>query len=87
MRIVSLVRRSMLMLALLAALPAVAQTAPATATLAKLASTKTITLGVRRDAAPFSYLDAAGKPGGFSWALCQAVVQQLVADTGARLRA
>ena len=80
MRIVSLVRRSMLMLALLAALPAVAQTAPATATLAKLASTKTITLGVRRDAAPFSYLDAAGKPGGFSWALCQAVVQQLSSD-------
>ena len=80
MRIVSIARRSFLTLALLAALPAVAQTAPAAGTLAKLASTKTITLGVRRDAAPFSYLDAAGKPGGFSWALCQAIVQQLSSD-------
>ena len=80
MRIVSIARRSVLTLALLAALPAVAQTAPAAGTLAKLASTKTITLGVRRDAAPFSYLDAAGKPGGFSWALCQAIVKQLTSD-------
>ena len=80
MRIVSIARRSVLTLALLAALPAVAQTAPAAGTLAKLASTKTITLGVRRDAAPFSYLDAAGKPGGFSWSLCQAIVQQLSSD-------
>ena len=80
MRIVSIARRSVLTLALLAALPAVAQTAPASGMLAKLASTKTITLGVRRDAAPFSYLDAAGKPGGFSWALCQAIVQQLSSD-------
>ena len=80
MRIVSIARRSVLTLALLAALPAVAQTAPAAGTLAKLASTKTITLGVRRDAAPFSDLDAAGKPGGFSWALCQAIVQQLSSD-------
>ena len=80
MRIVSIARRSVLTLALLAALPAVAQTAPAAGTLAKLASTKIITLGVRRDAAPFSYLDAAGKPGGFSWALCQAIVQQLSSD-------
>ena len=80
MRIVSIARRSVLTLALLAALPAVAQTAPAAGTLAKLASTKTITLGVRRDAAPFSYLDAAGKPGGFSWALCQAIVQQMSRD-------
>ena len=80
MRIVSIARRSVLTLALLAALPAVAQTAPAAGTLAKLASTKTITLGVRRDAAPLSYLDAAGKPGGFSWALCQAIVQQLSSD-------
>lgn len=80
MRIVSIARRSVLTLALLVALPAVAQTAPAAGTLAKLASTTTITLGVRRDAAPFSYLDAAGKPGGFSWALCQAIVQQLSSD-------
>ena len=46
-------------------------------TLAKVAASKTITLGVRQDAAPFSYLDAAGKPAGFSWNLCQAVVQQI----------
>ena len=46
-------------------------------TLAKVAASKTITLGVRKDAQPFSYLDAAGKPAGFSWNLCQAVVQQI----------
>lgn len=82
MNIASITRRTVLALALLAALPVVAQTAaaPAAGTLVKLASTKTITLGVRRDAAPFSYLDQAGQPAGFTWALCQAIVQQLSSE-------
>ena len=68
-----MIRRTVLGVATLA-LAAVA--APAD-TLAKVASSKTITLGVRTDAEPFSYLDAAGKPAGFSWNLCQAIVQQI----------
>jgi glutamate/aspartate transport system substrate-binding protein len=49
-------------------------------TLGKLAHTKTITLGVRKDAAPFSYLDAQGQPSGVTWALCQSIVQRLSAE-------
>ena len=60
--------------------PAFAQSPAPADTLAKLSASKTITLGVRRNAAPFSYIDAAGKPAGFSWALCQAIVQQLSAE-------
>lgn len=75
-----MIRRTVLGVATLAlaavAAPAWAQAAPAD-TLAKVASSKTITLGVRTDAEPFSYLDAAGKPAGFSWNLCQAIVQQI----------
>ena len=82
----NLIRRAALCVAGLAvaaaAAPAYAQAAMAAAaaptdTLAKVAATKTITLGVRTDAVPFSYLDAAGKPAGFSWNLCQAIVQQI----------
>ena len=75
-----MIRRTVLGVATLAlaavAAPAWAQAAPAD-TLAKVASSKTITLGVRTDAESFSYLDAAGKPAGFSWNLCQAIVQQI----------
>jgi glutamate/aspartate transport system substrate-binding protein len=60
-----------------------AQSAAPVDTLASLATSRTLTLGVRTDAAPFSYVDAAGRPGGFSWALCRAVVAQLEADLGA----
>lgn len=76
----TMIRRAALCVAGLAvaaaSLPALAQTVPAD-TLAKVASSKSITLGVRKDAVPFSYLDAAGKPAGFSWNLCQAIVQQM----------
>ena len=78
-----MIRRAVLRAASLAlasaVVPAVAQTAP-TNTLARVATTKSITLGVRMDAVPFSYLDAAGKPAGFSWNLCQAIVQQIGDD-------
>ena len=76
----SLARRTLIAAASLALLPAFAQSPALADTLAKLSASKTITLGVRRNAAPFSYIDAAGKPAGFSWALCQAIVQQLSAE-------
>ena len=77
--LISALRRASLALAVLACAPAWAQ-ATAGGTLAKLSSAKAITLGVRQDAAPFSFIDASGKPAGFSWMLCQAVVQQLSAE-------
>lgn len=67
---------SALAVAAVAAAPAFAQSA-GTDTLARVAATKTITLGVRKDAQPFSYVDGNGKPAGFSWNLCQAIVQQI----------
>lgn len=76
----SLARRTLIAAASLALLPAFAQSPALADTLAKLSASKTITLGVRKNAAPFSYIDAAGKPAGFSWALCQAIVQQLSAE-------
>ena len=74
----ALFRRALLSLT---ALAAVAAAAPALAqssdTLARVAANKSITLGVRKDAQPFSYLDGNGKPAGFSWGLCQAIVQHI----------
>ena len=71
-----LICRAVLCASALAAAPAFAQSAPAD-TLAKVAASKSITLGVRKDAPPFSYLDGNGKPAGFSWNLCLAIVQQI----------
>jgi ABC-type amino acid transport substrate-binding protein len=53
--------------------------APALAegTVDKIKSSGTITLGVRQDARPFSFLDGEGKAQGYSVALCEAVVRQL----------
>lgn len=58
--------------------PIAAQTAPASQdTLARIQATRTISLGVRSNAAPFASIDAAGKPSGFTWELCQAIVRSL----------
>lgn len=76
---ISILRRGVLAAAALASVSAFAQAQPAD-TLARVAASKTITLGVRQDAAPFSYIDAKGKPAGFSWDLCQAIVQQLSSE-------
>lgn len=78
--VLSLARRALLTATCGALLPVWAQPAAPSDTLAKVAASKSITLGVRKDAAPFSYVDAAGKPAGFTWAMCQAIVQQLSAD-------
>ena len=46
-------------------------------TLDKIQATRTIVLGVRNSAPPFAFVDAVGKPSGFSWDLCQGVVRVL----------
>jgi ABC-type amino acid transport substrate-binding protein len=56
----------------LVATPALAQD-----TLDKIKSQKAITLGVRQDARPFSFLDGEGLAKGYSVSLCEAVVRQL----------
>jgi len=63
--------------ALFAPAPASAQ-APAD-TMARIHQTRTITLGVRESAWPFSFVDAqnGGKPAGYSVDLCLAVVEEI----------
>lgn len=51
-------------------------------TLDKIAETGTITLGIRTDSAPFSFLDGSGKAAGYSVQLCEAVVRQLASELG-----
>lgn len=63
---------------LLAAVAAAAVVAPALAqpsgTLKKIADARSIALGYRLDAAPFSYRDSNGEPSGYTVDLCQRVV-------------
>ncbi|WP_341676866.1 amino acid ABC transporter substrate-binding protein [Niveibacterium sp. SC-1] len=68
----SLVRASLPLLGLVIALPL-----QAADTLEKIRQTKTITLGNREAARPFSYLDAEKKPVGYSLELCQRVVESV----------
>ena len=51
-------------------------------TLAKIKSSKTIVLGHREAAVPFSFLDTAGKPAGYSVDLCQRVATSIKAQLG-----
>jgi len=46
-------------------------------TLERIKETKTLRIGHRADARPFSYLDEAGKPTGYVVELCQAIAQGL----------
>lgn len=62
--------------------PLQAQTQAAPDTLAKIRSEGVIRLGVRDNAAPFAYVDAKGKPGGFTWDVCRAMVKNLEAELG-----
>ena len=50
--------------------------------MAKIRSEGVIRLGVRDNAAPFAYVDAKGKPGGFTWEVCRALVKNLEAELG-----
>lgn len=56
--------------------------AVAAGTLDRLAETGEIRLGVREDAAPLSYVDADGKPAGYSVLVCAAVAAELGKWTG-----
>jgi polar amino acid transport system substrate-binding protein len=48
----------------------------------RIRATGEISLGVRRDAQPHSYLDADGNPAGYTVAVCQTVVGRLRAQLG-----
>jgi len=70
-------------LALLSAsMPAPAQQVGLSPTLAKIQRTQTVRLGYRETAAPFSYLDQANRPIGYSLELCKAIVEQIGAEVG-----
>lgn len=57
-----------------AAISAPLSAAELTGTLKKIAETGTITLGIRESSIPFSYLDDANKPIGYSIDLCDLIV-------------
>jgi glutamate/aspartate transport system substrate-binding protein len=63
-----------------------AQDAPGVAqlvgTLKKITATHTITIGYRSASLPFSYLNAAGLPIGYSIDICQEIVKDVRADLG-----
>jgi polar amino acid transport system substrate-binding protein/glutamate/aspartate transport system substrate-binding protein len=67
----------LLMFVLAASLAAGVSAQTPTGTLQKLAATKSIALGYRVVAAPFSYLGADGMPTGYSVDLCKRVVADL----------
>lgn len=87
---IEIVRASALVAAALAALagpPAFAQSGPSpeaglTGTLAKVARSGVVTLGYREDAPPFSFLDRAGRPVGYSLDLCDAIVEEMAQTLG-----
>lgn len=76
-RLIRLLALAAASFALFAPAPASAQ-APAD-TMARIHQTRTITLGVRESAWPFSFVDAqnGGKPAGYSVDLCLAVVEEI----------
>ena len=53
-----------------------------TGTLAKVKSTKTITIGFRDTSVPFSYLNAARTPIGYSIELCMVIVEDVRGELG-----
>lgn len=58
-------------------------TAPATAqVIDNIRENKSVTVAFREDAPPYSYLDAAGKPVGYTIELCRAALNLLGADLG-----
>lgn len=71
-----------LALAIASALPAMAEPAQLTGTLAKIEQTGIITIGYREGEPPFSYLDADGTITGFSIELCQRIVTRIRTELG-----
>ncbi len=54
----------------------------ASVTLARIAASRTVTLGVRSDATPFAFVLPGGKPGGFAVDLCNELVDDIQAALG-----
>jgi glutamate/aspartate transport system substrate-binding protein len=70
--------RAVLLLGLaLLASPAVAQEGGLSPTLANIAKTHTVRLGYREASPPFSFLDQANRPIGYSLELCEAIVEEI----------
>jgi len=63
-----------------ASMPAAAQDVGPDPTLANIKRTQTVRLGYREASPPFSYLDQAGRPIGYSLELCQAIVEEIGAE-------
>src|SRR5471030_2620477 len=62
---------------LLLALPVAAQDGALGPTLAAIKAAKTVKLGYREASPPFSFLDQANRPIGYSLELCQAIVDEI----------
>lgn len=74
-------RRSLLLAAALACLAPLANAANAD-TLQKIKDSGMLTLGIRQDAKPFSFIDGAGQAAGYSVQVCGAVVDSLKQQLG-----
>ena len=60
-----------------ASTPTPAQQVGSSATLVNIKRTQTVRLGYREASPPFSYLDQAGQPIGYSLELCKAIVEEI----------
>jgi ABC-type amino acid transport substrate-binding protein len=69
-------RRLLLVLTLLTS-PALAQEVGLSPTLATIKKTHTVRLGYREASPPFSFLDQANRPIGYSLELCEAIVEEI----------
>ena len=82
-------RRFLLLALALLASPALAQEVGLSPTLATIKKTHTVRLGYREASPPFSFLDQANRPIGYSLELCEAVVDEIrraARDPGRALR-
>jgi glutamate/aspartate transport system substrate-binding protein len=70
-------RRLLLLLLTLLASPALAQEVGLSPTLATIKKTHTVRLGYREASPPFSFLDQANRPIGYSLELCEAIVEEI----------
>src|SRR5258707_1917307 len=70
----------LLLLAALLPGPASAQEGGLSPTLANIKATHTVRLGYREASPPFSFLDQANRPIGYSLELCQAIVDEIAVE-------
>jgi glutamate/aspartate transport system substrate-binding protein len=63
-----------------ASMPAPAQDVGLSPTLVSIKSTHTVRLGYREASPPFSYLDQANRPIGYSLELCKAIIEEISAE-------